>query len=99
MVQVSANLASLHNVPNAPAEACDACGAPLDPFDKFCGACGAARQARQAASQPSLSGPAPREVQTAAAPLGIGQRFFRCKNCGTEVATSTATSVEQRGLV
>jgi hypothetical protein len=53
-------------------QACAACGAPVEPLDQFCASCG--RPAKAAAD----------EVLEAEV---LPQRFFRCKNCGSEVAT------------
>ncbi len=94
MTQVTSNTVSVHDAPPAsPAEACAACGAPLDPLDRFCGACGTPHEPAQAA----VKTPAPPLRRPQAEP-GAGasqqdeaeevqQKFFRCKNCGAEVAT------------
>jgi hypothetical protein len=86
---MTANVVSVHDAtPASPAAACEACGAPLDPLDLFCGACGAAHEPRQTAVKtpppPSTQAKAAAEEGEAAAPA---QKFFRCKNCGAEVAT------------
>jgi RNA polymerase subunit RPABC4/transcription elongation factor Spt4 len=66
-------------------QACEACGAPLEEWDKFCPACGTPHGPEPAAPESSLQAdPAlKRELQ----PAGEAQKFFRCKNCGAEVAT------------
>ncbi len=97
MTQITANAVSIHDAPLAsPAEACEACGAPLDPHDRFCGACGAPHQPTQvAAKAPTppirVAADASQSEQGAAASQdeaqAVGQKFFRCKNCGAEVAT------------
>ncbi len=53
-------------------QTCENCGAPIDPLDKFCGSCGAPHQA---ASNRGPAGAAP------------PSKYFRCQNCGAEVAT------------
>lgn len=50
---------------------CDACGSPIESHDRFCPACGAPVTGAEAP---------PEELQ---APP---QRYFRCQNCGSEVA-------------
>lgn len=63
-------------------EACVSCGAPLGLSDRFCTACGHGHnplepvQADVVEVAPSADTPAEAE-----------QKFFRCKNCGSEVAT------------
>lgn len=61
-------------------EPCRACGSPIEAGDHFCPACG--DQFDDLAKRETLEDEAE-------------QRFFRCKNCGSEVATST----EQRSYV
>lgn len=54
-------------------EPCEACGCPVEPLDRFCPACGSPRDAAEAPATPDAVVPA--------------QKFFRCENCGSEVAT------------
>ncbi len=54
-------------------EPCEACGCPVEPLDRFCPACGAPRAAAEAPP-----------TQEADVPT---QKFFRCENCSSEVAT------------
>lgn len=54
-------------------EPCEACGCPVEPLDRFCPACGAPRAAAEKTP--------PLEADERA------QKFFRCENCGSEVAT------------
>lgn len=53
-------------------EPCEACGAPVEPGDKFCAACGC-----------PCAAPA---VPVAAVVEEAARKFFRCQNCGSEVA-------------
>ncbi len=99
MTQITANAVSLHDAPPAsPSVACGACGAPLDPLDLFCGACGTPHEPVQAAvktPQPPVRGSQSEGSQRAggttpsdqAEAETVQQKFFRCKNCGAEVAT------------
>jgi hypothetical protein len=99
MTQVTANVLSVDDAPPAaPSAACEACGAPLDPLDRFCGACGTPQQPVATA----VKAPAPPVRTSDAGSAGRrgaateddrggeeapAQKFFRCKNCGAEVAT------------
>ena len=58
---------------------CEACGAPVESSDRFCTACGCP------VSRPSET--ATDQTTGAGAPDELSQKFFRCKNCGSEVAT------------
>jgi len=62
-------------------EPCEACGCPVEPLDRFCPACGSPRAASEAPTAVKTEMPA--------------QKFFRCENCGSEVATDT----DQRSYV
>jgi hypothetical protein len=56
---------------------CEACGAPVESDDRFCTACGHPIGAT-GAGEPHRSGE----------PAGaVSQKYFRCENCGSEVAT------------
>jgi len=55
---------------------CEACGSPIEPNEKFCSACGNP-------CRPAVEEPEENPLETVAPP----QQFFRCKNCGSEVAT------------
>lgn len=54
-------------------EPCEACGCPVEPLDRFCPACGAPRAAAEAPPTPEADLPS--------------QKYFRCENCSSEVAT------------
>ena len=54
-------------------EPCEACGCPVEPLDRFCPACGSPRATAEALPAVEAEQPA--------------QKFFRCENCGSEVAT------------
>ena len=54
---------------------CAACGTPVEPLDKFCPACGTANPDYR---QPSHSESAPGSAL---------QKYFKCQQCGAEVAT------------
>jgi hypothetical protein len=58
-------------LPPIQGHACESCGAPVDTLDKFCNACG---------SSQNLDVPVAHVVEEQ-------QKHFRCKNCGSEVAT------------
>lgn len=75
---------------------CEACGCPVEPLDKFCPACGAPQQMAATVIPASPPGGvlsvAPMPDQSQASPEiveaeQINQKFFRCQNCGSEVAT------------
>ena len=59
---------------------CEACGCPVEPGDKFCPACGRPNP-KEAADTPDAAAP--------------GQTFFRCQNCGCEMAAD----LQQRSYV
>ncbi len=59
-------------------EPCHKCGAPLDEGDHFCVSCGATTTSEVKADE---SPPQQRQATADA------QKFFRCDNCGSEVAT------------
>lgn len=59
---------------------CEACGCPVEPGDKFCPACGCPSP-KGAAGTPDAPAPA--------------QTFFRCQNCGCEMAAD----LQQRSYV
>jgi hypothetical protein len=61
-------------------EPCYSCGAPLDDGDSFCASCGATAETKS---------------EHALAPSPEAQKFFRCDNCGSEVAADP----EQRSYV
>ena len=87
MTQVTANVVSFKDAaPVGKTAACEACGAPLDALDRFCGACGTPHQPEQTATRTGGE-----NVGTEASPTelasAVEHKFFRCKNCGAEVAT------------
>ncbi|MEQ8791530.1 MAG: zinc ribbon domain-containing protein [Pirellulaceae bacterium] len=55
--------------------ACDACGCPVESHDRFCPGCGAPAAGAET--------PAAEQEETA-------HRYFRCQNCGSEMATDPA---------
>ncbi len=69
-------------------EPCDACGCPVEPLDKFCVACGNPNPAVQAGIPTVVQADI---VEQAAPPVAPQQdekhKYFRCKGCGSEVAT------------
>jgi predicted RNA-binding Zn-ribbon protein involved in translation (DUF1610 family) len=69
---------------------CAACGTPVEPLDRFCPACGTANPDYQAQSRPPTpSGPVREPASpppSAAGPRGL-HKYFKCQQCGAEVAT------------
>ena len=55
---------------------CPSCGSPIESDDHYCGACGTANPLFQAAHAVEVGG-------------SETQKFFRCENCGSEVATDS----------
>ncbi|MBN2580231.1 MAG: zinc ribbon domain-containing protein [Pirellulales bacterium] len=75
MPEVIASTPTLDDAaPAAGVAACAVCGAPVEAGDKFCGFCGSA-QPEPATGEGTGGGAAP--------------RFFRCENCGAQVAVDT----------
>ncbi|MBW3597484.1 MAG: zinc ribbon domain-containing protein [Planctomycetes bacterium] len=67
---------------------CEACGAPVEAWDKFCPACGSPQETAAAALAASVAQAELVDEETV-------RKFFRCEQCGAEVATDP----EQRSYV
>lgn len=63
---------------------CEACGSPVEAGEKFCPACGTAQAATGRPPVAKSAGSAATEFVAAEV---LDQKFFRCQNCGSEVAT------------
>src|SRR6188474_1034798 len=74
---------------------CNACGTPVEALDKFCPACGTTnpRYQAQASGPGALSAPAsgrvasPEVIAAEIAEPSPLSKYFRCQQCGSEVAT------------
>src|SRR5689334_16231504 len=66
---------------------CEACGTPVEPLDKFCPACGTPNPDFQQSTQARSASEAPNADSAGAPRLVPEQKFFRCQQCGAEVAT------------
>lgn len=70
---------------------CEACGTPVEPLDKFCPACGTANPDYHAPdSSPAAenrSGNSRSELPTMAQAASPLSKYFKCQQCGAEVAT------------
>src|SRR4051812_41330233 len=66
---------------------CEACGTPVEPLDKFCPACGTPNPDFRQPIQARSASEGPRTDFAFRQEDVIAQRFFRCQQCGAEVAT------------
>src|SRR5438270_2992625 len=66
---------------------CEACGTPVEPLDKFCPACGAANPDFRPATQARSASEGSRTESASTQRDIVPQKFFRCQQCGAEVAT------------